>query len=66
MRLIMKAVLYVVLMNAVLFVGAVIFGSGFEFNPIYNLVVPVICALASWELSRGRQEKEGLLKQSWL
>ena len=57
MKFIMKAVLYVVLMNAVLFVGAAIFESDFDFNPIFNLVVPVICAYASWEVEKGRVRK---------
>ena len=57
MKFIMKAVLYVVLMNAVLFVGGAIFESGFDFNPIFNLVVPVICAFASWEVEKGKARK---------
>lgn len=57
MKFILKAVLYVVLMNAVLFAGAAIIGSDFDFNPLYNLVVPVICAFASWEVEKGRSRK---------
>ena len=37
MKLFTKALVYVVLMNAVLMIGAVAFDADFEFNFIFNL-----------------------------
>ena len=43
-----RSLLYIVLMNAFMFVLCVIFKSDFEPTFIGNVVVPVICAYASF------------------
>ena len=55
MRFILKAVFYVLVMNAVMVVGAGIFGVDYEFNFIFNLVVPVICAYAAWSTEKRKR-----------
>jgi len=57
MRFIMKALMYIILMNAVLFIGACIVGSTFTFSLLFNVVTPVICALASYEMEKRRERK---------
>lgn len=57
MKFVMKAMVYVVLMNAVLFAGAVFFDCDVEFNPIFHLVVPIICAYASWDVEQKKAKK---------
>lgn len=59
MKLFTKALVYVVLMNAVLMIGAVAFDADFEFNFIFNLVVPVLCAFASWEVEQKKAKSAG-------
>ena len=57
MKFVLKAVLYVLVMNAVLILGAGIFGGDYEFNFLFNLVVPVICAYAAWETEQRKLKK---------
>ena len=57
MRFVLKAIVYVVMMNAVMFLGAMVFGTDFEVNFIFNLLVPVICAYASWDVERRKTKK---------
>ena len=54
----LKAVLYIILMNVVLFLGACIVGTDFEVNYIFNVVTPVICAFAVWEVEQKKVKKE--------
>ena len=57
MKFVMKALVYVLVMNAVLFLGACVFDGDYEFHLICNLVVPVICAWASCEAEKKRAKK---------
>ncbi len=61
-KFIAKAVLYMILMNAVLFAGACIFDVDFEFNFLFNAVVPVVCAYASWEVEQKKLKKTMMSK----
>lgn len=56
MKFVMKAIVYVVVMNTVLLFGAALFDSDYEFHFIFNLVVPVLCAYASWGVERKREK----------
>lgn len=47
MNFVVKALVYIVVMNAVMSLGAGLLGGDYEFNYIYNLLVPVLCAYAS-------------------
>ena len=57
MKFVLQAVLYIVLMNAVLFLGSLLVGTEFEFNYILNLVTLVICALAATEVKQKQAKK---------
>ncbi len=60
MKLVWKAVVYVFLMNAVLFVGACLVGVRYGFNYIFNLVIPVICAFTAWKVEQNKAKKAGM------
>ncbi len=57
MKFVVKALVYIVLMNAVMFLGASLLGGNYEFNYIYNLVVPVLCAYASWSVEQRKAKR---------
>ena len=50
--LVWKAVAYTVLMNAVPVSGACMAGTDFSFNFLFNVLVPLICAFAAWEVEQ--------------
>ena len=52
MKFVQKAAPYILVMNAVLFLGAFIFDGDYEFHFLFNLVVPVICAYTAWEVEQ--------------
>ena len=60
MKFVLKAVFYVIVMNLVMFLGACIVGTDFEPNFVLNVVVPVLCAYASWETGKRKARKAGL------
>ena len=57
MKFILTALFYIIVMNAVMFIGANIAGSDFTFNFIINVVTPVICAYASYETKKRKERK---------
>ena len=57
MKFFQKAVFYVLVMNAVLFLGAFIFDGDYEFHFLFNLIVPVLCAFAAWETEQKQAKK---------
>ena len=56
MKFVWKAIEYIVLMNAFVFVLCCVFGGDFAFSFIYSIVVPVVCAHVAWARER-RKEK---------
>ena len=40
-----------VAMNAAIFLGTYAAGKPFEFNYIFNVVCPLICAVSSWQIA---------------
>ena len=48
-KLVLNVVLMLVAMNAAIYLGTFVAGKPFEFNFIFNLVTPVICAVAAWQ-----------------
>ena len=40
-----------VAMNAAIFLGTYAAGKPFEFNYIFNVVSPLICAVSSWQIA---------------
>ena len=48
-KLVLNMILMLAVMNVAIFLGAYISGKPFEFNLIFNLVTPIICAVASWQ-----------------
>ena len=57
MKFVVKALFYIVLMNAVMSLGVGLLGGDYEFNYLFNLVVPVLCAYASWSVERRKAKK---------
>lgn len=57
MKFVVKALVYIVLMNAVMSLGVGLLGGDYEFNYLFNLVVPVLCAYASWSVERRKGKK---------
>ena len=57
MKFVVKALVYIVLMNAVMFLGASLLGGNYEFNYLYNFVVPILCAYASWSVERRKAKR---------
>ena len=47
-RFILRSVLYIVVMNAVLFILCALFDGDFDPTLLGNVVVPVLCAYASF------------------
>ena len=48
-KLVLHVVLMLAAMNAAIFLGTYVAGKPFEFNFIFNLVTPIICAVAAWQ-----------------
>ncbi|MBR6353788.1 MAG: hypothetical protein IKS25_06645 [Oscillospiraceae bacterium] len=57
-KLIWKAVVYIVVMNAAMLAGTYISGGAFEFNLIFNVTVPILCAFAAWEVEQKKAKHE--------
>ncbi|MBQ3481294.1 MAG: hypothetical protein IJH48_03015 [Oscillospiraceae bacterium] len=49
--------MYIILMNAVMFALSVLLGGDYEFNYIFNIVVPIICAGTSLEVERRKARR---------
>lgn len=56
-RFIFRCIEYVVLMNLMLAVLTAVFGGDFEPNFIFNVVTPILCASASWEVEKAKAKK---------
>ena len=57
-RFILRSVLYIVVMNAVLFILCALFDGDFDPTLLGNVVVPVLCAYASfWGEEKEQTEK---------
>ena len=48
-KLVLNVILMLAVMNAAFFLGIYVTGKPFEFNLIFNLVTPIICAVVSWQ-----------------
>ena len=57
MKFVQKAVFYVLVMNAVLLLGAALFDGDYDFHVMFNLVVPVLCAYAAFEVEQKKAKK---------
>ena len=57
-KLVLNVVLMLVAINAAIFLGTYVAGKPFEFNYIFNLVTPVICAVAAWETEQRKSKQQ--------
>ena len=56
-KLVLNVVLMLAAMNAAIFLGTCVAGKPFEFNFIFNLVMPVICAVAAWQTEQKKSRQ---------
>ena len=57
-QFIKNTVVMLVAINAAIFLGSVVSGGAFVFNPIFNVVVPVICAVGQTEVENKKAKKQ--------
>ncbi len=55
-NLLINSAAFIVLINALIYIGCVALKRPFSFDYLYNIVVPVICAVAATEV-RNRKKK---------
>lgn len=55
--LLINSAAFIVLINALIYIGCIVMKRPFSFNYLYNIVVPVIFGIAATE-ARNRKKKE--------
>ena len=53
----MLIIIFIIAMNTAWIAGLYLTGKTIEFNVFVNLVMPVICALASWNTERTNTQR---------
>lgn len=48
-KLVLNVILMLAATNAAIFLGTYVAGKPFEFNFIFNLAAPILCAVAAWQ-----------------